>query len=621
MDKSGCVEHVMGFVSASDKFRSQYTDRWEEVLANVMVRPNVNDTLGASTPYKRPYGGDTLYRRNRKRVVLKDGESHKVAMTYVAIIMTQLFGHPRNEYVQAVPVGWEDAESKGPVVTKLMRYAFSLPGHFRTFAETAFDMVTFGTGIIDSSWKFLKRDIPVRTAMLGPAGEEFSTSIQPVKAYDDICLRPVDIMDFYPDPSRYRIQEMCAVAKKFRMNSYEARRLAANGFYNAEDVEKAIAAAPATSSSSGPSPNQSFRVGLDQPSDTVAAAGFKDLIGYDYWGEFPEKADIRDDKEGSLIQRGVATVWNNVSIRRRNWPIADPNYPFHTFIINPVQGRFYGISPAEVIRYDQSFADAMKMLLAEAMIRRVHPPIAVDEDATVDMAALRAWKADTVVTVRGGPQGIGTLRYDADVQGGFEMLTGLKAAMQEDSGALGAIQGQNGPDRESATVGSARYGYAKNQPELACMIIEKECLPPIGQAILRRYQQFLGGIEDLKNRIGELPDPIWIGDIMGDFDIQFVGSRLAVSNQEKLQSYDRLSAMAMQIPAAQAMIPWDQILRALVGDVMNLPEVAAKIADPQTMALNQAMMQQFGAGGSQNGVPTAPEIPGTMPAQAAGAAA
>ena len=351
----------------------------------------------------------------------------------------------------------------------------------------------------------------------------------------------------------------------------------------------------------------SFRIGIDQPQPQGVPA-FGDMVGYEYSGEVAYSS-------GSKRER--VTILNGSVVRIE--PYDDYYLPFHSFTINPVQGRFYGISPAEVVRSDQSFADAIKILLAEAVIRQVHPPIAYDSDADFDVAKLREWKADLPIAVRGGPSAIGTLRYDANVQSGFAMLSGLKLSIQEASGALGGIQGENGPDRESATGASQRIQMALDRPELAGMLLESDTLPCLASSLLRLNQRYLADTEDLKKRIGEQPEPAWIGDIMGDFDVTFFGSRQSTSRQQKLQSYDRLTAMASAIPNLMVQIPWDQIAREMVGDLLDLPDVAAKMQDPATVMQNMAMSQMLGPGAANgNGQATAPEPVGMIPAQAGG---
>lgn len=611
-------EFTMGFVSVSDKFKKQHIDKWQETLANFTVDP----THGAGAAYvpgssfiTSPYRQGRVYQSSRRNVILKDPETHKAVMTYASKLVRALFGSREREYIKAKPSGWEDAAEKAPTVSRLLKYELSRPGAFRTWVEAIVDMLLFGTSIVEVSWDYCEREMPVRSVSSELGIETDSVTRMTIPVYDDVKLSPIDIVDFYPDPSRYRLDDMPGAAKRFKMNAIDAKKKAKQGIYDSASVNKAIdqiGRQGATTSGSAPWPKDDFRVGYDRPQDTQAHADFRDMICYEYWGDVPWNDDY-----GS--SRRVITVMNNVVVRNDAWPLADSHLPWYSLIINPVQGRFYGISPAEVIRYDQDFADAMKILLAEAVLRQVHPPIAYDSDAEFDVSKLREWKADLPIAVRGGPSAIGTLRYDANVANGYSMLDQLKASMQEASGALGGIQGEPGPDRESATVGANRIQMAMDRPELAAMLIESDCLPQVGLAILRRCQQFLD-TEGLKARIGELPEPVWIGTIMGDFDIEFVGSRMAMSRSEKLQSYDRLTAMASAVPPLQAMIPWDAIAMELVGEMLQLPEVAARMMDPQMVAQNMAMMQSLQPGGpAQNGVPASPEPAGMPPAQAAGA--
>jgi hypothetical protein len=612
--RATCYEFAMGFVAASNNYRSQFTERWREVAGNFSMEP---EWIGVSRD-KSPYRYGPVYRPRRNQIVLKDPETHKVVMTYAAKLVRAILGDPRREYIQAKPVGWEDAPLKAPTTTRLLRYAFALPGHFRTFVESIVDMLCYGTSVVEVSWKVDEREMPVRSLVTDPLTGMVTdmTSRQPVLVYDDVVIRPIDVMDFYPDPSRYRMLDMQGAAKRFKMNVLEAKQHGESGFYNPTWVQEAFDRGTGDAKGTDPS----FRQGLDQPHERRGYEGFKEMIGYEYWGQLPERMKL-EDETGKLIDvdRGVITVLNNVVVRTRAWPYNDAFLPFHSLIINPVQGCFYGKAPAEIVRYDQSFADAVKILLAEAIIRRVHPPIAFDGDADVDVAALQAWKADALVMARGGPNAVGTLKYDADLNGGMGLLNKLKVDIQEGSGALGGIQGEEGPDREAATVGMKRIEMALDRPELAAMVLEDDCFPPIGKSILRRYQQFLHDEEDLQARIGELPESAWLGDIMGDFDVELMGSRKAMSRQMKLQSVDRLTAMSSAIPALQMRVPWDEIATWVIGDLLELPEIAAKANNPNQMMATMLAMQMGGGGGAgRNQIPPTSAPPGILPQQAAG---
>jgi len=610
-DASKAYEFVMGFIASSDDYKRQYVDRWREVLANYMVDPIYGDYGSRQSPYEQ----GRVYRAKNKQVVLKDPETHKAIMTYAAKLVRTVFGSREREYIKAKPRGYEDATTKAPTVSRLLRYDFALPGMFRTFVEAVVDMLLYGTSVVEVTWEYCEREMPVRTVVNEMGFETDSFERVRIPIYDDPKITPIDVVDFYPDPTRYRIADMAGAAKRFKMNAIEARYKSEQGIYDKSAVEQAIRDLGQQSQAATPALTSpfNFQEGISQPADTKKGSQFREMIGYEYWGDVPWSDDY-----GS--SRRVVTVLNNVVVRNDPWPLADAHLPWHTLIINPMQGRFYGVSPAEVIRHDQDFADAIKILLAEAIIRQVHPPIAVDPDSEVDVAALRAWKADAIISARGGPASVGTLRYDANVMNGFNMLSALKGSMQEASGALGGIQGEPGPDREAATVGNQRIQMAMDRPELAGMLLENECLPPIAAALLRRNQQFLD-TQGLALRIGEQPAPFWIGDIMGDYDIEFVGSRMSMSRQEKLQSLDRLAAMSASVPPFQAMIPWQVIAREMIGELLQLPEVAAQMQDPEMIMMNMLMMQQLGGGGgpAQNGVPAEAEPAGMLPAQASGA--
>jgi hypothetical protein len=611
------LEFVMSFLSASKKLKQPLTEKWREVEDNFFVEPyrassHSRTSAGLNSPYSTRNRGFGI----RDNVVLKDPETHKVVMTYVSKLMKALFGEQRKEFMQARPVGWEDASVKAPEVTRLLKYVMGLPGHYQTFAEALLDMTLHGTAVIESPWKYVERSIPVREVSEQYGVETYAESVQSVPVYDDVCLRPISVDDTFPDPGNYRLADMSGFAKRFRISKASARRMAQQGIYSSSEVEEAIRSLGAVRQ------DDSGRVRDGDAKYAEPVSDFGEMTGYEYWGDIPESIPLRTpDGRTSNDGWGVATAINGIVVRGDAWPLGDYSLPFHSLIINPVQGRFYGTSPAEVIRYDQSFADAIKMLVAEAIVRSIHPPIAYDSDADFDPAKLRAWKADLPIPIRGGPSAIGTLQYNANYQAAFAVQSQLTDSMQGSSGARGAIQGENGPDRESASVGVARFEAAMGSVELAAMILENECLPSIARGILKRCQQFLTS-EDLKRRIGDQPESLWIGDIMGDFDVQFFGSRQMQSRQEKLQTWDRMISWSAAVPAARAFLPNLLLMQKLIGDEMEMPAVAAAMGDPQqiqaNLALEQAMTQNGQGGPANNGVPPNGQPAGMLPMQAAG---
>ena len=608
--KADAVEFVMSFVENSDRYKQQFKPIWQEVLSNFMVDPDGYGG-GSSTPTPYLVRGASSLRKNigvRDTILLKDPETHKVVMTYAAKIVKAVFGDRRSEFVQARPVGWEDAQVKAPEVTRLLKYAFRRPGHFRTMVEATIDMLLFGTGIIESPWDYRTVRMPVRTVSSDSGYEYDSVATMETERYNDVRLRVVAPEDFYPDPGECRLEDMSGVAKAFRITKARAYELAESGVYD----RAAVARACERTWGGDKQVRENWRV--DLPRDRKSVSDLEVLVGYDYSGTVPWSDD-----------RSIVTILNGEDVRNRDYPYADPELHYHALVINPMNGRFYGVAPGEVIRWDQSFADAVKMLVAAAIVRSVYPPIAYDNTLgmDIDLAALRAWDPRALVPIAGGPSNVGTIPYNANFQAAFMVQQQLTASMQGGSGAMGGIQGENGPDRESASVGVQRMQFALDRPELVGMLLDNESLPSLARGILRRYQQFLPDTAALKQRIGEQPESLWIGDIMGDFDVEFTGSRQAMTRQEKLQAFDRIVSYAGVAPAFQMFLPNLEMARKIVADVLEMPDLVAAVGSPETVMMNMMAQQAAGqaAGISNgNGVAQAAEPAGALPAQMTGGA-
>jgi hypothetical protein len=160
-----------------------------------------------------------------------------------------------------------------------------------------------------------------------------------------------------------------------------------------------------------------------------------------------------------------------------------------------------------------------------------------------------------------------------------------------------------------------------DRPELAAMVIENECLPSLARGVIRRCQQFVEDDDSLRRRIGTEPETS-LADVMGDFEVEFIGSRMSLNRQQKLQAYQTLASLAPAFPALQLIMPTEELAKELVGEMLELPEVASAIgsaSQQQNMMQNAAAMQLAGGRGpASNGVPQQPQPPGMLPAQAAG---
>src|SRR3990172_5941527 len=98
---------VMEYVGFSDRFKSQYVEMWLETLDNF--------TMGAGNLSDQRQS--TLSSSAMDMIYLKDPETHQAIMTYAAKLIRSVFGDQRGEYIQAEPVGWEDAVGAAPTVS------------------------------------------------------------------------------------------------------------------------------------------------------------------------------------------------------------------------------------------------------------------------------------------------------------------------------------------------------------------------------------------------------------------------------------------------------------------------------------------------------------------------
>lgn len=601
------VEFVTEFVGASAEVNDEALSMREEILQNYFVRSWEDDYNAPeiANPY-RNQGRWTADNAPR----LKDPETHQVCETWKSQLTSMLFGDRERRYVQARVRGMADVRP-AEIMTRLLRYNFGLEGHYRTFHEAVGTATQFGTGVVEVYHRYetFPGGLPVRSISY-ESGFEISNFVRMPDAvvFDDPCIIEIDREDFFPDPGETRTERMIGAAKRFRITADKAMDQVERGRWKRSAVMEAIDAA-GEGKDTRDSAERAIRKAVGAIAQNAGTPGaFKPMCGFEYKGDVPWKP-----KDG--VRRRVLTVLEGKLVRDIPWPYTDPRIPFHEIVICPQQGRFDGLSPAEVIRHDQDFADGMKNLIATAMVRRVHPPFVYDKMAQPDLAKLLAWMPDAPIGVTGSPDSVKTMPYDADVFGAGNFLGGLKQSMRESSGALGTVQGVGlGVDRASATEADRTFSAGMARPEMAARLIEEACLPPIGKAIIKIYQQMLYDSEDLAKRIGtdeyalaEMQDP--------DFDAEFIGSRLALSSSERLAAWDRLNAMLM-IPGYPP-----ELLGHYVAEVLKLPEAARIVATPEAGAEREIIRMMAGGkgqAGNGNGTVPASGPAGLLPAQTGG---
>ena len=613
------AEFVMSFVDSSQKDRDEFEDIWDEVESNYLVRSLRDTQYNSVTKYPFLTSRDDP-RGHAGYAILKDPETHQEIMTIVAKIVLTTMG--QTGFVNAKPVGLEDA-IRGRVAGKLIEYDLGLPGHFWASMQWVLNSCVYGTGIIENYWDYREEPRPVRVNSVDPltGALDSQVSTQTVPVYDDPRLCLVDIRDFFPDFGGTSIDRMVGVAKRFVITADEALNRAARGMYDKQAVLRAIQRSMSDTNKGKRSEGRSteeITLGTDM---RVPFHRFMPIIGYEYYGDVPTREADRDKgfNESDGIYRRVVTVLGGETVRNDPWP---RRVPFFECKIIPRLNAFYGLGIAEIIRYDQDFADTLKMMLANGVVRAIHAQPLVNRNAQVDMAKLRRFRPDVPIFVNGDPSAAVMFQtYNPPLQHGYGLHAGTKQAMREATGALGAVQGLGlGINRASATEAQQTFQMALDRPELYATVLEREWLPPLGKYLIELNREFLEDDMQLALRIGESEAMASLLDIDADFDLEFVGSRLSKTPADKLNAYRELFSLGAN-PMAAPMVPWPFLIREFINDGLGLHEMAAMVANPQLMA-GQMMLQQMGgpnamAGNGNGTVPSNPPV-GAPPEQTMG---
>jgi len=601
---------VAEFVEHSSKARDQFEQIWQETLQNYLVRP-YTEGIGYTQSVNAP-----LYTGRRGSpssttgyAVLKDPESNQIVESLVSDEMILQFAD--GDYVRSKPVGGEDTGGAN-TVNRLLHYNFRLEGHYRAMMEWKKDSKIFGLGIMESYWDYREQPRAMRSIQTVAGQELSSESYMMVPVYDDVKMRPVDLFDFFWDPGASRIIDMLGCAKRFTVTKAQARakakQLGPDGkpIWSPKAVEKAIL--NKATSDSREKRDKMWREGLDRPQDNKSMPAHGQMVGYCYYGEVP-------------YETSDGIKWRRIEVLCGERVRSEPWYhriPFFEEAPAPIQGRFPGIAPLEVIRFSQDFADSILMLTADGAAIQTHPPHIVDRYAEVELSKLRRFRRDTPILAN-RTDAVQTVPYNPNMRDAYTAYQQSKQHMREGSGALGPLQGlSDGPDRESATGFSGRYKAARGRPEAQTMLSEREYLPPLAKHNLELYQRYLLDTEDLVRRVGMDPPPTPLASILAEFDVEFVGSRIEGTRPQRVQAYQTIFQQGAN-PYAAPFIPWGPSIKRFYRE-LGLYEEAAEVGqmiEQQTAIANQQPGNNASAGNGNGTQPAAPPV-GLPPAQTAG---
>lgn len=521
------LEFLVEFLEKSDAARRVPLQNAREMLDNYMVVPY-------QAGFKQPsgYGGPNWpgmvpnYNNIRRRSVLKDPETHQIVEALCAQAMGLMFGD--KNYLVATPRGKDDYE-KARMLSRLIMAVLDGPGVFRTLYQAWKDAFIFGTAVLEFSWESKQRQAVRPTVILDENGQPVVVNVPQPYVTEGPVINQVDIWDCYPDPSGTRIQtNMLGFAKRFRMTRQNAEARAAAGIYSEAAVREAVAGFQSQVSGSQ---DKRFPMQVDQPPTQLQM-----MTGFEYRGFVP-------GKHADRASGRVLTTLNGTMVRDTMNPHLDGVIPFKEIVVNPIQGRFWGLAPAEVNRYLQDSADQMLMLLSDAADDMVNPQTLVSYAFGGNPDELLYNKR---VVMCNNPEGVKDRERDySALQMAAAELMRRKNMMRESSGATNTMQSIPVGDRATATEVSELVRLASQRSELMVTLSERDDFPFIGKMIHSLLRQFAPNEGVIASLNGEPLDiPYEAIDI--DADIRFVGSRRAQSKFQKVAAYKEAIATTAQ---------------------------------------------------------------------------
>ena len=278
-------------------------------------------------------------------------------------------------------------------------------------------------------------------------------------------------------------------------------------------------------------------------------------------------------------------------MRSRINPFIDGNIPFKEVTINPISGRFYGLSPAEVIRFLQDSADNLLMVFNDAADFAIRGPLLVGHAFNGNPQQLRERKLNDIIEcsnpdmVKPLPVDFNPLQFAAN-----EMLR-RKITMREATGATNQAQALGSPGEQTATEVNETVRLASTKVDAMAQLIERDDYPFIGRkihALLRQFSPEGGAIATLGGEFFEVPFDV----IDTEADIRFVGARQAVSRFQ--QGLGVREALRIMQENPLGLIQFGDLYVRLFRDSLHMDDAEEVVARAQRAVATVFMAQQLG---------------------------
>ena len=378
--------------------------------------------------------------------------------------------------------------------------------------------------------------------------------------------------------------------------------MVATGTYRKEQTEVAISRNQ-TSSNTGASasgnPNdaqQTFDLRNSRFEPFAPPDKYGQMVGFEFWGIVPYKP-----KDG--FRNRVITMINGEIVRSHINPFIDGNIPFKEIVMNPIAGRFYGLSPAEVNRFLQDSTDHYLIAMTEATNIAIRNPLLVETSFGGDTDRVQNAELNDIISCRNAqavqpvPRDLSALAFATQ-----EMLR-RKITMREASGATNPLQAIPETVRQTATEINELLRLATQRVDTMVQLIERDDLPWLGRTLHSRLKQFTDEPK-IATLFGEQV-AFTADSIDTEADVRFVGSRQARSSAQKVAIYK--DAIGTLGSAPEILFLMKDLVVRYMRDGLEIPDgerIATQAAEAflklkEAEAQSDALIRQAGGAGGE----------------------
>lgn len=469
-------------------------------------------------------------------------------------------------------------------------------GSFEKAVDFFLSADMYGTGIARIGWKQERRLEQRRQSIVGPDGTSREQVIKgKVTRFDGPTWDVVDILDFWPEPGKRRIDEMSWVIHRYWLEYDEIVEMTELGIFDKSSLKDLRDSAPSTADSMQQRLNI-YRSFNEFDMRTKQERFAKPVEIWEMWGRVP-----REFVTDGIVHRVVTVGNGKVIMKNRPNPFWHGELPFKAYCPMPDPHYFHGPGKVEIGEKMQFTANRFANQKMDAMDLVIDPVWLYDRSRGVDTASLYTRAGRTIGI--DGPVDDSVIRtLSPDLRGlqiAYTEIAQLWSWIQQGTGIVeDTVSGMPSGSRQTAREFLGRQENVLTRLMLEARLAEEAFIEPLANQFRDLNKQFLSVPHEVKilgtdaqtNPITGFPVPqtptvLSLEDINHDYRAHAVGATQMLGRQIRQQNLVLLLQTMQVNPAAMQLINWSSFLRQMFEafDVRNPDE----LFNPNPTMVNQ----------------------------------